>query len=69
MMVFLLDCLLSMFLYVVAAKAVTHFNNDGKGLKVYRQETQKFKIQNILWGDINCFARLKPIMMYEKASS
>ena len=32
-----------MFLYVVGNKVATHFNNDGKGLKVYRQETQKLK--------------------------
>ena len=40
MQVVLQYCLLSMFLYVVATKVVTHFSNDGKGLKVYRQETQ-----------------------------
>ena len=43
MYVVLRDCLLSKFLYVVATKVVTHFNNDGKGLKVYRQETQELK--------------------------
>ena len=42
-MVVLQDCLLSMFLYVVATMVVTHVNNNGKGLKVYWQETQKLK--------------------------
>ena len=43
MQVFLHDCLLSMFLYVFSVKVITNFNNNGKGLKVYRQETQKLK--------------------------
>ena len=52
-----------MFLCLVAIKVVTHFNNDDKGLKLYRQETQKIKIDNFFWGDIKYFARLKPILM------
>ena len=35
------DCPLSMFLYVVATKVVTDFNDNDKRLKVYRQETKK----------------------------
>ena len=57
-----------MFLYVVATKVITHFNDNDIGLKVYRQETKKSKLwtllmTNIFWGDINCFARLKPILI------
>ena len=37
------DCPLSMFLLVFATKVVTHFNDNDKGLKVYRQETKKSK--------------------------
>ena len=29
----------------------------------------KIKIVNIFWGNINCFARLNSILIYEKASS
>ena len=43
MLVVLQDCLLFMFLYVVATKFLTHFNDNNKGVKVYRQETQKQK--------------------------
>ena len=32
-----------MFLYVVATKIVTHFNNNEKELKLYKQGTQKLK--------------------------
>ena len=56
-----------MFLYVVATKFVTLFNNDGRGLRVYRQK--KIKIENNFSGEINYFARLKPILIYETASS
>ena len=58
-----------MFLYVVAIKVIIRFNNDGKGIKVYRQVTQKIKIENIFWNDINCFASLKPILIYETSRS
>ena len=61
------NCLLSIFLYVVATKVVTLFNNDGRGLRVYRQK--KNKIENNFSGEINYFARLKPILIYETASS
>ena len=37
------DCMFWMFLYIVATKVVTHFNNNGKGLKVHRQETKNLK--------------------------
>ena len=43
MQVDLQDCLLSMFLFVVATKVVTHFNDNKKGLKVYRKESEKSK--------------------------
>ena len=43
MLVILQDCPLSMFLYVVATKVITHFNDKDKGLKVYRQDTKKSK--------------------------
>ena len=43
MLVVLQDFLLSLFLYVVATKAITHFIDNDKGLKVYRQETKKSK--------------------------
>ena len=43
MSVILQDCPLSMFLYVVATKVITHFNDKYKGLKVYRQDTKKSK--------------------------
>ena len=33
------DCPPSMFLCVVATKVVTHFNDNDKGLKMCRQET------------------------------
>ena len=32
-----------MILHVVAAKVATHFNDNDKGLKVYKQETKKSK--------------------------
>ena len=75
MLVILQDCLLSMFVNVVATKVITHFNDNGKGLKAYKQETKKSKwwtvlTRNVFWGDINCFASLKPILrLYEKSSS
>ena len=56
-----------MFLYVVATKVVTLFNNDGWGLRVFRQKT--IKIENNFWGEMNYFARLKPILIYETVSS
>ena len=37
------DCLLSMLLYVLATKAATHFSDNDKGYKAYRQETKKSK--------------------------
>ena len=43
MLVVLQDFPLSMFLYVVAIKVVTHVNDYNKGLKAYRKETKKSK--------------------------
>ena len=67
-------CLLSMFLHVVTTKVATHFSDNEKWLKVYKD--QEIKIvnfaddTNFFWGDINSFARLKLILiLYEKASS
>ena len=62
-----------MFLYLVATKVATHFNDNDKGFKVYRQETKNIKIvnfagdTNFFSSDINSFVRLKPILiLYEK---
>ena len=43
MYVVLQDYPLSMFLYVAATKVNTFFNDNDKGLKVYRQKTKKSK--------------------------
>ena len=32
-----------MILYVIATKVATHFNDNDKGFKVYKQETKKSK--------------------------
>ena len=59
------DCPLSMLLYVVATKVLTHFNENDVELKT---EDQKIKIVNfavntaVFSGNINCFERLKPIL-------
>ena len=66
------DCLVIMFLYVVATKIATLFNDNFKGSKVYRQEAKKLVNfgSELFWGDMNSFATLKPILMlYEKASN
>ena len=69
------DCPLTMLLFVVATKVVTHDNN--KGLKVIVQTgDQEFKIvnfgdnTNIFYSDIDCFSWLNPILiLYGKVSS
>ena len=33
-----------MFLYVASTKVITHFNDNDKGLKVYRQETKNAEV-------------------------
>ena len=68
MYVVLQYCPLYMFLYVAATKVVTHFND--KGLTVYRQETQNQNSEHFLrWHQLLRFARIKPILIYEKACS
>ena len=69
MQVVLHDFLLSMFLYVVPTKVITHFNNNGKGSKVHRQEIQKLKQRTFSEVTSTFFARLKSILIHEKASS
>ena len=74
-LVILQDFPLSMFLHVVTTKVMTYFNDNDKGLKVYRQETKKSKQHTLLvtiifWVDINCFVKHKPILiLWEKSSS
>ena len=74
-LVILQDFPLSMFLHVVTTKIMIYFNDNDKGLKVYRQETKKSKKHTLLvtinfWGDINCFVKHKPILiLWEKSSS
>ena len=43
MLVISQDFSLSMFMYVVATRVISHFNDNDKELKVYRQKTKKSK--------------------------
>ena len=43
MLVISQDFPFSMFMYAVATKVISHFNDNDKELKVYRQKTKKSK--------------------------